>query len=701
MRSALAVVLFVAACGSGKPAVTQSPPPLPPTNEPPQPQPPVEPQADKPTKPVKNTSLAAIGLDPAALDKNADPCEDFYQFACGGWIKNTEIMPDLPIAMRSFVDIELRNEAYLHDVLEKAAKDPGTDPIAKQVGEFYASCMDEAAVEKVGLKAIAPYLKQIATIKDTKSLSAVITAWRQNGFPHLFGFGPIEDFADATQMIGSIDQGGLLLPDRDYYIVDDPKNKEIRATLVEVQAAVLVELGHKPDAAKKEAEDLLALETEIAKIHKDKVLLRDPKGIYNRLDRSGVEKAMPHFAWGPFFKTLGHDKLTAITVSAPEFLVGLDAILVKTPPATWRNYFAMRIPVPMMTKKLDEIAFKLQQKINGVAEQRARWKRCVTQTDNALGEALGQIFVRDKFPGASKKAAEEQVHAIVDAMNQDIDSLPWMDATTKGKAHEKASTMAYQIGYPSKWKTYKFKIGRATWAANWMASAKETAARNLAKIGKPVDREEWEMTPPTVNAYYTPNHNKMVFPAGILQTPFYQVDHSVAVNLGGMGMVVGHELTHGFDDQGAQFDAQGNMKTWWQPETEKQFKQRTQCVVDQYSGYEAGGAKVNGKLTAGENIADIGGLKLALAAYRNLRASSPDTDVADGFTEDQQFFLSFGQTWCAKMRPEYESMLVTVDEHSPAQWRVNGTLASSPDFAKAFRCKIGAKLRPKNACVVW
>ncbi len=701
MRSALAILLFAAACGSSTPA-TQGPPPPP---DRPDTTTVVEPPpADKPTKPVKNTTLAAVGLDPGALDRNADPCEDFYQFACGGWIAKTEIQPDLPIAMRSFVDIELRNEAYLHDVLEKARTAPGNDPITKQLGAFYGACMDEAAVEKAGLKPVAPYLAQIARIKDAKSLSAFVSTMHSFGSSALFAFSPTEDFADATKMIGSIDQAGLGLPDRDYYLVDNDRNKGLRTAYLEFTTALLVEANHKPDAAKKEADEILALETEIAKVHKDKVLMRDPKGIYNKIDRAGVQKAMPHFDWEGYFKTIGQPKLTDITTSSPEFLVGLDALIVKTPPATWRNYFTAHLlgkSTDMLAKKMQDIRFKLEQKISGAAEQRTRWKRCVSYTDDALGEALGQIYVRDRFPGASKTAAEQQVHAIVEAMNVNIDALPWMDATTKTRAHEKAAAMAYHIGYPNKWRTYSFKIDPKTLAANMIAARKAETLRRFGKIGKPVDREEWEMSPPTVNAYYNPLHNKMVFPAGILQTPFYQVDRSIAVNLGGMGMVVGHELTHGFDDQGAQFDAKGNMTNWWQPETEKQFKQRTKCVVDQYSAYAAGGGKVNGELTLGENIADIGGLKLALAGYRALRAPAPDTDVADGFTEDQQFFLSFGQTWCAKMRPEYESMLVTVDPHSPAKWRVNGTLAASPDFAKAFRCKLGANLKPKNACVVW
>jgi putative endopeptidase len=432
--------------------------------------------------------------------------------------------------------------------------------------------------------------------------------------------------------------------------------------------------------------------------------MRDPKGTYNKIDRAGVQKAMPHFGWDGLLEAHNLGSLVDITVSAPGFLTGVDKLLTTVPPATWRNFVLLSVmgsSSSLLTKKLEDISFKLRQKIEGAAEQKVRWKRCVAQTDHALGESLGQVFVRDRFPGASKDKIEEEVRAIVTAMRNNLESLVWMDPATRVKAQEKLAAMAYHLGYPAKWKTYAFKIDVKTFAANVLAARKEARARDLAKIGKPVDRTEWGMTTPTVNAYYDPSQNKMVFPAGILQTPFYQVDHGAAVNLGGIGVVIGHELTHGFDDQGAQFDAVGNLKNWWQPETEQRFKDRTRCVIDQYSKYPAGGRTVNGALTAGENIADIGGVKLALAAYRGLRATAPDTLVADGFTEDQQFFLGFAQTWCDKMRPEYEASLVLTDPHSPSQWRVNGSLAATPEFSKAFGCKVGAKLRPQNACTVW
>ena len=346
--------------------------------------------------------------------------------------------------------------------------------------------------------------------------------------------------------------------------------------------------------------------------------------------------------------------------------------------------------------------FKFFSVLSGQPEQEARWKRCVGQTDGALGDLLGQLFVRDRFAGASKTAAEEQVGAIVTAMTANLNALPWMDAETKTKAHEKLKAMSYQIGYPRKWHSYTFKLDPKAWGATALAARTAERRRQLEKIGKPVDKDDWEMTAPAVNAYYQPSLNGMVFPAGILQPPFYSVDFSVPVNLGGMGVVVGHELTHGFDDQGSQYDSVGNLVNWWAPATEKKFKERTQCVKDQYSQYTvAGGTKLNGGLTAGENIADIGGVKLALAGYRALRSSAPETVVADGFTEDQQFFLGYGQAWCAKVRPELEKYLATVDPHSPAKWRVNGALSATPEFARAFRCTAGKKMIPAKQCVVW
>jgi putative endopeptidase len=703
MRLSLAVILFAAACGGSKTPPTTTPPPGGDSVSVSDDKPPVD-DAPAPTKPVTNKSLASIGLDPDAMDRTADPCEDFYQFACGGWMKTKEIDADKPLAQRSFVDISDKNLAYEHDVLEALRAKPGTDPVNKQLAAYYGSCMDEAAIEKAGTKPIQPLLATIAKVKDAKSLSAAVTQLHAAGFGVLFSMGPAQDSIDATKVIIGMDQGGLGLPDRDYYLNEDPQSKGLKAAYEGYVASMLVEAGHKPEAAKTEAAAVVALETELAKVSKDKVARRDPKGMYNRIEKAGVAKAAPSFDWTGYWKTLGL-AADGVTVGAPDYFAGLEVQIKATKPEVWRNYLTMQLlskAANILTKKIEDTQFKFYAALTGQAENMTRWKRCANHTEGALGDLLGQVFVRDRFAGQSKTAAEEQVHAIVAAMEANIDALPWMDPTTKTKAKAKLSAMTYQIGYPKKWRTYSFKLDPKSFGANALAARKAETARLNAKIGKPVDKDDWQMTVPQVNAYYDPQLNGMVFPAGILQPPFYSVDASIPVNLGAMGMVVGHELTHGFDDQGAQFDAVGNMTNWWQPETEKQFKARTQCVIDQYNKYEVfGGGHLNGANTVGENIADIGGVKMALRGYRALRAPAPDTVVADGFTEDQQFFLGFGQAWCTKMRPDFEKLLATIDVHSPGKWRVNGSLQATPEFGKAFRCKASAKMTPAKQCVVW
>jgi putative endopeptidase len=701
MRKLPAFLLCLGACGS---STTPSSQPAPPPTNGPAPVATPDPVPAGPAKKVTSATLAAIGLDPNALDRTADPCEDFYQFACGNWVKTTEIAADKPLAMRSFVDIEDRNLAYEHELLEGLRGKPKASNVEVALGTFYASCMDEAGIEKAGLKPIAPLRAAIDKVKDARSLSAAVATLHAAGVGVLFAFGPTQDAKDAKNVIASLDQGGMGLPDRDYYLKDDDQSKKLRAAYEAVVASVLVEAGRKPDVAKKEATAIVALETELARVAKDKVARRDPTTMYNRLEKAGVAKAAPSFDWASFWKTTGL-ATDAITVGAPAFVEGLEPIIKATKPETWRAYLTFHTVSklsPYLTKRLQDISFELTKALTGQAEQQPRWKKCVGYTNASLGDYLGQVFVRDKFAGKSKEAALEQIGAITAAMKQNLAALPWMDNATKERAYKKLAAMTYQIGFPNKWRTYSFKLDVKSFGANALAAQKFEQARQLAKIGKPDDRDDWYISAPTVNAYYDPSRNGMVFPAGILQPPFYSVDASVPVNLGAMGMVVGHELTHGFDDQGSQFDADGNLVNWWEPSTQKEFKARTQCVIDQYNKYEVvDGGKVNGAMTLGENIADIGGVKLALAGYRALRSSAPDTVVADGFTEDQQFFLSFGQAWCAKFRPDFEKMLANIDVHSPAKWRVNGTLQATPEFTRAFRCKMGAKMTPPKACVVW
>jgi len=698
MRSAFTVWFLIAACGPGKPTTSPTPPPGDPVGENPRDPDP----APGPAKPVTNGSLAASGLDPTALDRTADPCEDFYQFSCGGWIARTEIAADKPMTMRSFVEIEDRNQAYLHGVLEQIRAKPERD---KQLAAYYGSCMDEAAIEKAGIKPIAPMRAWIDSVTNPKSLTRAIAQLHAAGLPLVFSLGAVQDSADARNVIAGIDQGGLGLPDRDYYLNNDDRSKELRVRYEGYVASMLVELGRKPEVAKPEAAAIVALETEIAKVSKDKVARRDPKGMYNKLDKAGVAKVMPRFDWTTYWKTAGLAKVDGVDVTSPEFLAGIDKLLGSTKPETWRAYLTFHLgsrAAPLLTNKLLETQFKFQSALTGQAAMQDRWKRCVSATDEALGDLVGQLFVRDRFAGDSKASAEGYVHAIGAAMAANLDALPWMDPQTKRKAHEKLKGMVHQIGYPKQWRTYGVKLDPRTWGANALAARKAASARQAAKIGKPIDRDDWDLSAPTVNAFYSPQLNSMVFPAGILQPPLYSAQASIPVNLGAMGMIVGHELTHGFDDQGAQFDAIGNLTNWWHPETEQQFKTRTQCVIDQYNRFEVGDrTKVNGANTVGENIADLGGVKLALAAYRQLRSSAADTAIADGFTEDQQFFLAFGQAWCTKLRPEYEKLLATVDVHAPSAWRINGTLQSTPEFAKAFRCKAGQRMVPAKQCIVW
>jgi putative endopeptidase len=698
MRFMLLILVVAAACGGQRPAAV-------PTVE----------RADldgsravvveavRADKPVTHQSLASIGLDPEALDRTIDPCDDFYQFACGGWIKKTEIPADKPLATRSVIEIEDRNLAYEHELLEGMRANPDEDPIARQLGAFYGSCMDEAAIEKAGLAAIKPSLAAIDSIKDARSLTAVVAAIQASGVAVLFALEPVQDAVNARSVIAQIDQGGLGLPDRDYYLKDDEQARGVRGAYLTYVEGMLAAIGHK--AARRAAADVVALETELARLSKDKVARRDPRGTYHKIDRAGVARLMPRFDWDAFWAAVGLKDVHDVTVTSPDLLAGIDALLASVRPATWRAYLTFHVTsaaAPMLTKQLEETQFKFFSTLTGQPEMPPRWKRCTQRTEQALGDLVGQRFVRDRFGSASKVAAEEQIHAIVAAMSTNLDALPWMDDATRERAKLKLIAMTYQIGHPKKWKTYGFKIDTRAWSVNALAARKAERVRQLAKVGRPINKDDWQMSTPQVAASYERQLNRMVFPAGILQPPFYSVTASIPVNLGGIGVIVGHELTHGFDDRGAQFDADGNLVDWWHPHTAQLFKQRTQCVIDQYSSYEvAGHTKLDGAHSVGENIADIGGVKLALAALHQLRSAAVDSVVADGFTEDQQFFLGFGQAMCAKLRPETEKLLATVDDHAPPKWRVNGAVSATPDFAKTFSCKAGSKMVPVQQCVVW
>ncbi|WP_437735566.1 M13 family metallopeptidase [Sorangium sp. So ce1335] len=694
----LAITLAFAALPACGPAA--GPPPLPAGGAKATPAPP-PPQG----LPVVETRLENVGLDEAALDRGANPCEDFYQFACGGWLAKAEIPGDEPYWMRSFNEIEKRNEAELRRILEEAAQAGDRDPVSKKIGAYYGACMDEAAVEAAGVKPIADLLAKARRVRDAKGVGAFVTELHGRGIWALFDIAAAQDMKDATRVIAQLDQSGLGLPDRDYYLNEDDKSKALRKTYEEHVARMMRLAGAQEAAAKAAAADVMQIETELAKISKTRVERRDPKGLYNKLDRAALAKASPDFPWDAYFQGLGRPDVKEVNVTSVRFFEGLSQLLKTAKPAALQSYLAwhvVRSMAPALPKAFVDESFTLRAALTGQKEERPRWKRCVSATDAALGEVLAQPFVKTSFPGESKPAAEAMARQISDAFAREVRSLDWMDEGTKQRALAKLQAMAYLIGYPDKWRTYDFEVDPKAYAKNELASRAFDVRWHLGKIDKPVDRDEWQMSPPTVNAYYDPQRNHMVFPAGILQPPFYSVKSAVAVNLGGIGMVVGHELTHGFDDEGSQFDAKGNLEDWWSKEVGAAFREKTGCVEAQYSGYEAlPGLKVNGKLTLGENIADLGGVKLAFMAYREMRKGAAEQTVAGGFTEDQQFFLAHGQAWCGKMRDESLRLMVQVNPHSPPRFRVNGPLANLPEFGEAFKCAPGTPMRPTRTCAVW
>jgi putative endopeptidase len=683
----LAVCAGVVACAHKK---------LPP---PPPPEPPPGPK-------ILQRTLADVGLDANALDRTADPCTDFYQFACGGWLKTTQIPPDKSRWGRSFNEIRERNRVVLHDILGAAQQAQQPDEVTKKIGQYYGSCMNEALIETSGTQAIDGLLKVARSVKDNKgTLQKALVEFHRVHIPVLFDLDSGQDYADATKMIAQLDQAGLGLPDRDYYLAEGDREKKIREAYLGHVERMMVLGGEKPAEAAKAAKEIVAFETQIAKLSQTRVERRDPKNIYHKIDLAGVKKATPIIAWVGLFKALGHPEINDISVNSEPFFKGLNKLIATTKPATWHHYLtwhALHSLAPTLSNDFVQENFSFTKVLTGQEQIEDRWKRCVDSTDAALGELLAQPFVKQQFSGDSKSATQTMVKEIRDAFGRNLTALDWMDEPTRKRAAEKLDAVSFLIGYPDKWKEYNFDVDPKNFAGNVLASRAFEVQRSLNKIGKPVDRGEWDMTPPTVNAYYNPQKNQMVFPAGILQPPFYSAAADVAVNMGGMGMVVGHELTHGFDDEGAQFDAQGNFRDWWEKAVSEKFTAKGTCIADQYSKYEPlPGVPLNGKLTEGENIADNGGVKLAFNAYRNMRAGTMDKIVADGFNEDQQFFLAVGQTWCSLARPEEAARLVKVDPHSPPRFRVMGSLSNTAAFSEAFQCKPGTPMHPTNMCAVW
>jgi predicted metalloendopeptidase len=668
------------------------------------PPPPVPSASASAAAPARAVPLEVAGINPAWLDTKADACQDFYQLSCGGLLANVEIPAD-QARWGPAQELQLRTEGLLRAMLEKDMKEPSDDPIRKKLGDWFGACMDLSAIEKAGVAPLLPLFAVVDQVKDQKKLHAAIIELHRRGIFPVFSIGSQQDFKDATLVIAGLDQDGLGLPDRDYYLDEDAKTKDTRDFYRAHVARMFVLAGDKPEAAKKATEDVMRIETALARLAQDKVSRRDPYKIYHKVDLHGLREVAKRFPWTEYLATLGFADIRDISVNSVPYFTGVDALLASEKPAAWRSYLRWRVIFSQASRLSDAFVkerFALRQKLTGQKELEPRWKRCVQSTDGALGELLAQEYVKANFDAPSKRAAEALLQSVRAAMRAELGALAWMDVPTRAAAEDKLAQMNDKVGYPIKWKTYDFAVKPGAYAENALASDTFELARSLRKVGKPLDRTEWQMTPPTVNAYYDPSMNEMVFPAGILQPPFFDKGFAAAVNYGATAAVMGHELTHGFDDEGSQFDAKGNLRNWWTEATAKQFKTQTKCVVDQYAAYEAlPGVKLNGELTLGENIADIGGLKLAFSAFKQVEAARAERVTVDGYSDDQLFFLAYGQSWCEKARTESIELMVKTNPHAPPRFRVNGVVADVPSFAEAFGCKQSTPMRPATVCAVW
>jgi putative endopeptidase len=667
---------------------------------------PAAPPASAPVPAASDSALT--GPDETALDRSAAPCDDLYQFACGGWMKATPIPDDEAAWVRSFSVLHEENLKALRAILERDAQgDTRGDAYGKELGDFWASCADEQAVEKRGLTDVKPELDRIAAVRDAKSLVQEIAHLHEIGVDAAFGFDSEVDMKDATRMIAGVSQGGLGLPERDYYFKDDQRTKDIRAAYEKHVARTLELFGEKPGEAAADAARVLKWETGLAGASMTNIELRDPQKVYHLVDLQGLKTLAPDVSWDAYLATLGFPGIVAINVAQPEFVKKIDALVKAGNVRDWQVYlrwYLARTASPFLAARFVDEWFHFRQVLTGTKVVQPRWKRCVGFADGMMGEALAQPFVKEHLGEDGKRVAESMVSGIEQSMNADLESLPWMDATTRTKAEAKLGKILNKVGFPAKWRSYEgLAVDRASFVKNIESGTVFEFKRQLAKVGKPVDKDEWEMSPPTVNAYYEPTMNEMVFPAGILQPPFYAKTQAPALNFGGIGMVVGHELTHGFDDEGRQFDPDGNLRDWWTPTVSAEFDRRAACVEHQYDAYVAvDDVHLKGKLTLGENIADLGGVKLSFATFQRT-----DKDRAapapGGFTREQQFFLGFAQSWCANYRPEALRLLAATNPHSPPKYRVDGPLSNLPEFAAAFQCPAGSPMvrSKEQRCEVW
>ena len=653
-------------------------------------------------------NATAAGLDLSSLDRSADPCDDFAQYVCGGWQRDNPI-PDDQSSWSTYHKLFEQNLLTLRGVLEQAAGEPQADPVSRQIGTYYRACMDEPAIETRGTQPIQRDLQAIAAASSLADLWPLVARLhREGGDGVMFAFGSIQDADDSRRQIAALDQGGLGLPDRDYYLASDEKSVVIRAQYLTHIARLFELAGQAPDSALADARQVLRLETDLATASLDRVARRDPYQVTHEMSLTAVARLAPSLPWSRYFATFGKLDLRRINVGAPKFFAELSRRLVAEPLAVWQAYLRFHLleaQAPYLSQAWVAENFDFNGRIlSGTQVLPARWKRCVTLVDHQLGEALGQAYVRAAFPETAKKSVLDMVQRLENVMAERIRARPWMSAATKQAALGKLRAIRNKIGYPEHWRDYSaVRVDDRDFAGNVTRAAAFEFDRQLAKIGRPVDRDEWTMTPPTVNAYFDPQMNDINFPAGILQPPLYDPALDDAPNYGDTGGTIGHELTHAFDDSGRQFDARGNLKDWWTKKDAQRFAAQTQCIVDQYGQYVAiDDIRVNSKLTVGEDVADLGGQILAYVAWRQANSGTATQDV-DGFTPEQRFFIGFGQWACENVRPEHARQLALTDPHSPARYRINGVVVNMPEFARAFSCQTGAPMtKPAGkACEVW
>lgn len=643
-------------------------------------------------------------LDVTSMDRTVDPCVDFFAYSCGGWIKKNPIPPD-QASWDTYSKMEDENLGRLREILVAAAV-PAADRSAvdQKIGDYYASCTDEKAIDARGADPLHPSLERIANIKSKAEIADVAATMTSENV--LFHFDSIQDFRDANQVIANTDQGGLGLPDRDYYTKEDAKSVDLRKGYLAHVQKMFELLGDKPDAAATEAQTVMRIETALARGSMTRVERRDPKALDHKMTRDELEKISPAFQWNLYFAKVGQPALASLNVSAPGYFKAMNETLAKESLADWKTYLrwhlvhadAAQLSAPFLN---ENFAF-FGKTLRGQQELKPRWKRCTEYVDDYLGEALGQAYVAKYFTPEAKQQALKIVKEIQAEMEKDIDSSPWMSDATKKQALEKLHGMANKIGYPDKWRDYStLEIVRGDELGNVERARKFEFDRQLAKIGKPVDRGEWGMTPPTVNAYYDSQMNDINFPAGVLQPPAFDPKSDAAPNYGDTGGTVGHELTHGFDDEGRQFDAHGNLRDWWTEADAREFEKRASCVSNQYSSYTiVDDIKINGKLTLGEDVADLGGLLLAYLAWKDDTKGQTLAPI-DDLTPDQRFFVGYGQSWCGQTRDETKRLRATVDPHSPEKYRTNGVVSNMPEFQQAFHCKAGSPMVNENKCRVW